>query len=155
MECCPRTSSSQRTNPRQFYAWLFIWSNWRRMGVAFAALVWWICSLYPQPAGMPHAITPTQPYGISLMVSACVIGIANRVYSLRAPSCDDCFAPHGVPFTYFHEGGFAGGEGFVWSGVVGDTLLIFAIGVIIGWIWNRMSQRHSLAGSDGPRRSIL
>jgi len=114
------------------------------IGVAFAALVWWIFSLYLEPIETPRTIAPTQRYAITLLASACALGIANRIYDLRAPTCFDCFAPHGVPFTYFHEGGFAGGAGFVWSGVVGDTLLILGIGVIVGWIWNRISQSHSL-----------
>lgn len=89
------------------------------IGVAFAALVWWIFSLYREPAETPRTIAPTQRYAIALLASACALGIANRLYALRPPTCFDCFAPHGFPFTYFHEGGLAGGEGFVWRGVVG------------------------------------
>ena len=113
------------------------------IGVAFAALVWWIFSLYSENAETAHKTAPPQRYVVALLASACVLGIANRIYSLRPPACYDCFAPHGLPFTYFHEGGFAGGEAFVWSGVVGDALLILSIGVIAGWIWNRISQNHS------------
>lgn len=114
------------------------------IGVAFAALVWWIFSLYSGPSEAPHTIAPTQRYAITLLASACALGIANRIHELRPATCYDCFAPHGFPFTYFHEGGFAGGEGFVWSGVVGESLLILAIGLIVGWIWNRASQSNSL-----------
>ena len=114
------------------------------IGLTFAALVWWIFSLYSRPSETPHAITPAQRYAIALLASACVLGIANRIYELRPPTCYDCFAPRGFPFTYFHEGGFAGGEGFVWSGVAKDTLLIFAIGLIVGWIWNLTARSHSL-----------
>lgn len=113
------------------------------IGIASAALVWWIFSLFSGPAEK-RTIAPPQRYAITVLASACVLGITNRVYELRPPSCYDCFAPRGFPFTYFHEGGFAGGEGFVWSGVVGDALLLFAIGLIVGWIWNRTSQSHSL-----------
>jgi len=114
------------------------------IGVAFAALVWWIFGLYSGPSETPQTITRTHRYTIALLASACALGIANRIYSLRPPTCDDCFAPHGIPFTYFHEGGFAGGEGFVWRGVVGNALLVFAIGVLVGWIWNHLSQNHRL-----------
>jgi len=118
------------------------------IGVAFAALVWWIFSLFSEPSDTPRTIAPAQRYAIALLASACILGIANRIYALRPPTCFDCFAPHGFPFTYFHEGGFAGGEGFVWSGVAGDTLLIFAVGVIVGWIWNRTSHSHSLKAAN-------
>jgi hypothetical protein len=114
------------------------------IGVALAAMVWWIFSLFSEPSKTPRTIAPAQRYSIALLASACILGIANRIYALRPPTCFDCFAPHGFPFTYFHEGGLAGGGGFVWSGVAGDTLLIFAVGVIVGWIWNRASQNHSL-----------
>jgi hypothetical protein len=75
------------------------------IGVAFAALVWWIFSLHPEPAEASREIVPTQRYTIALLASACALGIANRIYSLPPPTCYDCFVPHGIPFTYFHEGG--------------------------------------------------
>ncbi len=80
---------------------------------AFAALVWWIYSFYLLHPETPRTIAPIQRYAISLLLSACVLGFANRLESLRLPTCFDCFEAHGIPFTYFHEGGFAGGEGFV------------------------------------------
>src|SRR5262249_15326329 len=111
------------------------------LGFAFAALVWWIYSFYPLHPKTPRTIPPIRRYAISLLLSACVLGIANHLESLRPPTCFDCFEPHGIPFTYFHEGGFAGGEGFVWSGVLGNALVVVATGAIIACIWNRLAQR--------------
>lgn len=79
------------------------------IGVAFAALVWWIFGRYSGPSETPQTITRTHRYTIALLASACALGIANRIYSLRPPTCYDCFALHGIPFTYFHlqsQGGF-------------------------------------------------
>jgi len=109
------------------------------IGVTFAALVWWIFSVHRKTAERPRA-----RYAIALLASACVLGIANRIVALRPPTCDDCFVPHGVPFTYLYEGGFVSREVFVWSGAVGNTVLIVSIGVIAGWIWNRLSRNHPL-----------
>jgi hypothetical protein len=118
------------------------------IGVAFAVLVWWVFHIHPEPAETSCTMLQTYRYTIALLASACALGIANRMYSLRPPTCGDCFAPHGIPFTYFHEGGFIGGEGFVWPGVVGNTLLVFAIGVLVGCIWNRLSQNHRLKAAN-------
>lgn len=113
------------------------------IGIAFAALVWWIIGLLSGHTETPRTIVPAQRFTITLLASACVLGITNRVYELRPPSCYDCFAPHGFPFTFFHEGGFAGGEGFVWSGVLGDAILVIGAGLIVGWIWNFAAPSHS------------
>jgi hypothetical protein len=40
---------------------------------------------------------------MGLFVSAC--GFAGVNYLLSPPrGCYDCFLPHGIPFTYYHEG---------------------------------------------------
>ena|SRR5215467_1127383 len=115
------------------------------IGFAFAAVVWWIYGFYPLHPKTPRAVAPMHRYAISLLLSACVLGIANHLASLRPPTCFDCFAAHGIPFTYFQDGGFAGGAGFVWSGVLGNTLVVVATGAIIAWVWNRLAQRHLLS----------
>jgi hypothetical protein len=101
-----------------------------------AALALWI------NGQLTHAAVARQRYEIALLFSACVLGIANHIYAMRTTTCFDCFWPHGFPFTYFHEGGFAGGEGIVWSGVVGNAFVIILVGAILGWMWNRLPRKH-------------
>jgi len=115
------------------------------IGFAFAALVWWTYSFYLPHPETPRILAPIHRYAISVLLSACLLGIANHLASLRPSACFDCLTPHGIPFTYFHEGGFAGGEGFVWSGVLGNTLVVVATGAIMAWAWNRLAQRHLLS----------
>ena len=98
-----------------------------------AALAWWI---YVQ---LTRAAVAKRRHEIALLFSACALGIANRIHSMRPVTCGDCFWPDGFPFTYFHEGGFAGGQAIVWSGLVGDALVVIAVGVIVGWIWDHMA----------------
>jgi hypothetical protein len=109
----------------------------------FAAIGWWFYRWFTREAGAHRRNVAIERYGICLLLSACALGIANKVYSLLRPvTSSDFFSPHGIPFTYFHEGGFAGGEGFVWSGVMGDALVILLFGAILGWVWN--CRKHSI-----------
>jgi hypothetical protein len=45
--------------------------------------------------------------------------------------CDDCFAPHGRPFTYYHEGGYGGGAGYVWPGIIADLGIVLLAAFLI------------------------
>jgi hypothetical protein len=49
-------------------------------------------------------------FGIAFFISVCLFYLITQ---LRLESCYDCFRPHGFPFTYFHEGGYAGGSAWV------------------------------------------
>jgi hypothetical protein len=60
-------------------------------------------------------------YRLALAVSGLAFVVANTIHFLRPVSCSDCFFPYGVPFTLYHQGGFAGGEGIVWSGLAADV----------------------------------
>ena len=53
--------------------------------------------------------------------------------------CADCFEPHGLPFTYRQDGGFAGGAAFYpfWLGA--DLLVLVLLTVGIVWAWYRWS----------------
>jgi len=64
------------------------------------------------------------------------INIANL---LRLVSCADCFFPYGLPFTFFSEGGYGGGGGFVWHGIAGDAAVIFAFASLCTLLWNRIA----------------
>jgi hypothetical protein len=71
---------------------------------------------------------------LGLTISLGVLGRLNYRDLRREPTCADCFAPHGVPFTLFREGGFAGGSGIVWTGVTLDLLVGLAAGVGVAFI---------------------
>jgi hypothetical protein len=108
----------------------------------FAALVWWVDSQLTRKEAAHSSALTMQRYGIALLCSACALGIANHIYARRPATCFDCFWPHGFPFTYFHEGGFAGGEGIVWSGVVGNAFVMILVGALLGWMWNGLPRKH-------------
>jgi len=82
-------------------------------------------------------------YTTGLLVSALAFVVVNIIDRFRLPTCSDCFLRHGLPFTFYHEGGFAGGAGFVWSGVAGDIVAMVILGIAIGWAWSRISKPHS------------
>ena len=66
-----------------------------------------------------------------------VVNIAN---CLRPVWCADCFFPYGLPFTFFTDGGFAGGGGFVWLGLVGDAALVPAFATVGTLLWNQIAR---------------
>lgn len=65
-----------------------------------AAVAWWTYSVLTREA---KTQTTIEKYSTCLLFSACLFGIANNSHSWRS-SCADCFAPHGVPFTFFQKG---------------------------------------------------
>jgi hypothetical protein len=72
-----------------------------------------------------------------------LFGIINYRHFHRPQHCADCFFPYGWPFTMYHDGGFAGGEAFVWSGLAGDLILMLGFGVVLGWIFKKIFERRS------------
>jgi hypothetical protein len=82
------------------------------------------------------------PYVVGVLVSACVFVIINYKNFHRPQSCNDCFLPYGVPFTIYQEGGFAGGAGFIWTGLVGNMVLMLVLGIVSGWILQKISERN-------------
>ena len=77
-------------------------------------------------------------YVFGVLLSACIFGIINYRHYHRPQHCVDCFFPYGVPFTIYHQGGYAGGAGFVWPGLVGDLILMILLGIAIGWILKKV-----------------
>jgi hypothetical protein len=110
----------------------------------FAATAWWAFQWTTRNALEHRRRVPTEGYCVALLLSACLWGIANNVHSWRPVTCCDCFWPHGIPFTFYHEGGFAGGEGYVWRGVIGDALVVILFGAILGWAGKWFSREHSI-----------
>jgi hypothetical protein len=71
--------------------------------------------------------------------AASILVVVNIANFLRPVWCADCFFPYGLPFTLFTEGGFAGGGGIVWLGLVADAALIPAFATICTLLWNRIA----------------
>ncbi len=81
-------------------------------------------------------------YSISLLASVCLFGAANYLHFTRRVTCFDCFFPYGLPFTFFHEGGYAGGGGFEWVGAALDILVALASGVAFALVWKWFAQKY-------------
>jgi hypothetical protein len=79
----------------------------------------------------------------SIVAAASVLVAVNIVHFLRPVSCSDCFFPFGRPFTLFTEGGFAGGGGFVWTGLVADAALAPAFATISTLLWNQIANQSA------------
>jgi hypothetical protein len=63
-----------------------------------------------------------------MLAGAAIFGVVNLSNFLRPVTCWDCFFPYGIPFTFFREGGFAGGGGIVWIGATGDAAIVLSFG---------------------------
>ena len=118
------------------------------MAAGVAAIVWWAFNSTTQPASAQSAKGPARKYVVAILIAACLLGIANNAHSWRPVTCCDCFWPHGIPFTFYHEGGIAGGEDFVWKGIIGDTLVILLAGTGLGWAWNRQIRKRHVPGQS-------
>jgi hypothetical protein len=99
------------------------------------ALLWIMCSTLWRafrnntPKSEPH------PYVVALAATSLVFVIANTMHFLRPATCADCFFPYGLPFTLYHDGGFAGGAGFVWGGLAADIACVLGLALLVGRIW--------------------
>ncbi|MGE5321613.1 MAG: hypothetical protein ACM3SW_02040 [Actinomycetota bacterium] len=82
-------------------------------------------------------------FSAGLLASAGVFTIVNYRNFTRPHDCWDCFFPYGLPFTIYHEGGYAGGGGFVWAGLAGDLLLVVVVGMVLGWTWKKIAEHRS------------
>ena len=65
-------------------------------------------------------------YVAALFVSLLGFLALNVCYGVLFPTCIDCHADVGVPFAYLDTGGFEGGGGLLWRGVLGDSVIILA-----------------------------
>ena len=80
--------------------------------------------------------------GIGFLASATVFGVVNYLHFSRPVTCDDCFFPYGLPFTFFREGGFAGGGGLVWEGIALNVVVLVAVGLILSWTLRTLAKRY-------------
>jgi hypothetical protein len=82
------------------------------------------------------------------------IGIVYILGVLFNPNCDDCFRPHGWPFPYYRDGGFAGGGHYVWDGILGDFLFAITASMLLWMGWNAaLPHSTRIAERDIRRRT--
>jgi hypothetical protein len=89
--------------------------------------------------------TPKKPwyrYSFALALAGLTFVVANTIHFLRPISCSDCFFPYGVPFTLYHDGGYAGGAGIAWAGLLSDAGCVVATALVVGGIWERLAKRR-------------
>lgn len=113
--------------------------------------VWWVseCSVIIlaliaaglvaiEAAGCIGGKLTRRRFQTSIIAGTLILVAFNIANLLRFVSCFDCFYPYGLPFTFYTEGGYAGGGGFVWYGIVGDAAVIFAFAAVCTILWNRI-----------------
>lgn len=81
-------------------------------------------------------------YTTAFAATGLIFVVANTLHFFRHVTCADCFFPYGLPFTLYHDGGFAGGEGFVWGGLAADVACVVGVALLIGRIWELFATRR-------------
>lgn len=113
------------------------------MYCGFAAVVWSVFSLFARGAGTRRRIGAKDRYGLSVLLAACALGVANNLQFMHGETCSDCVERYGTPFTLLLEGGFIGIRRYVWSGLIGDAFVVLVVGLVIGLVWNKLAVRYS------------
>ncbi|HLK49767.1 MAG TPA: hypothetical protein VKT49_16605 [Bryobacteraceae bacterium] len=70
-------------------------------------------------------------YVAVLVVSLLGFLALNVCYGVLFPGCIDCHAHVGVPFAHLDAGGFEGGGGLMWWGVLADSVIVLATAVAL------------------------
>ena len=90
------------------YYWLIVLLSAMTDGLTyfgFAAFSWRVFNRAAETTSGRPPNSTVKNYGAALLVSACLWGVANNLHARRMQTCSDCFWPHGIPFTFYHEGG--------------------------------------------------
>jgi hypothetical protein len=111
------------------------------LGCCLATLCWWLLQRVSRTGRLHGAFSAIERYSVSLLLPLCAFGIANNLNLWRPETCSDCFFPYRLPFTFFHEGGFAGGSGFVWRGIQWDISAMLVAGIVLGRVSSALAQR--------------
>jgi uncharacterized membrane protein len=61
--------------------------------------------------------------------------------------CDDCSIGFGFPFVLWREGGFAGGGGIFWIGLVANVSIAVCASIFLGWALKKMFRSSPVGGS--------
>ena len=111
------------------------------------ALIWLACAWLVQ--AIRDNISGIHPHrkGIALWAMVGTFVIINTIPFDRYSWCADCFLPHGVPFTLYHEGGLAGGAAIVWPGLLADALIVVVAAWVLGRFWDWAAERRTSADS--------
>jgi hypothetical protein len=88
-------------------------------------------------------------YFASCLFSACLFVIINWFHFLRPVSCADCYSQYGLPFTFYNAGGFGGDSAIIWRGFFADLYVAIAVGVLLGWTWNKLIMWSSTRLQNG------
>ena len=115
------------------------------VAIAFNAMLWIMCSELWRTLRRRTSNSAAHAYATALAATGLVFVVANTVHFLRHVTCADCFFPYGLPFTLYHDGGFAGGEGFVWGGLAADIACVVGVGLLVGGIWE-LAARPRVSG---------
>jgi hypothetical protein len=109
------------------------------------ALFWLACAWLVQSVREHIAGMRRHRQGIALWAMTLTFVVINIIHSQRSAWCDDCFRPHGIPFTLYHEGGYAGGAAIVWTGLVADALIVLGTAWLVGRLWGWTAERRTSA----------
>lgn len=112
------------------------------VAVACNATLWVMCSAVWRMLRRDRQSTFDR-YGIALATTGLAFVVANTVHFLRRVTCYDCFFPYGVPFTFYRDGGFAGGGGLVLRGLAADTVTIIVCAALLGALWQWFAAKRS------------
>jgi hypothetical protein len=112
------------------------------VSVATNAVVWVTCSALWRILRHQRRWGASQRYAIVFAATGLIFVIANTVHFLRPVTCYDCFSPYGLPFTFYRDGGFAGGGGLVLRGLVADAVTVLVIAALLGGFWQRFAARR-------------
>jgi hypothetical protein len=81
---------------------------------------------------------------VSFLAAATLLLIGEHIRHPR--QCVDCFAPHGFPFTYGHDGGLLGGAAFYRDWLIADILALPLLAALIAWGWTWIAGRRRQRG---------
>lgn len=127
--------------PREFWPWVHgifrvSWSS-ECSAILLALIGAGLVAI--EVAGKLGGDTAQKRFQWCVIAAASILVAVNIANFLRPVWCDDCFFPCGLPFTLFTDGGYAGGGGFVWLGLVADAALIPAFAAICTLVWNQIA----------------
>jgi hypothetical protein len=126
--------------PRVFWPWLYgifrVWWLSECSAIILALIAVGLVAI--EVAGKIGGDITRRRFQWCGIAAASILVVVNIANLLRHVGCADCFFPYGLPFTFFTDGGFAGGGGFVWLGLVGDAALVPAFATICTLLWNQI-----------------
>lgn len=90
-------------------------------------------------------------YAKSFLALSIVLVVVNSLNFSRQVTCWDCFFPYGLPFTFYQDGGYGGGAGIVWKGLLADCGILIVASAFVGWIWTTVARIYRSGENRGNR----